>query len=201
MFKLSEFKAEIESKGVLKSNHYDVSFTIPPALRTQNYSGKTMTMRCENAQLPGVGFATIDGAPRLGYGPQEPVPYNVIFEDLSLTFVVDSGGEIHKFFNDWVNTIVNFKSLGQSALGAKSSITGNKPFEVSYRDDFVTDISVTLYKESGASTGTHSRVLRAKAYRAYPRAMPSLDVSWSTNDDLVKLVIPFSFTDYNITYF
>jgi hypothetical protein len=161
-----------------------------------------ISLRCESVQMPGMSFATIDGPPRFGYGPIEAIPYGTIFDDVSCSFIVDARGDIHRFFYRWVNTIVNFHSRGQSQIkDAKGVVSKMRTFEVGYKDQFCTDIQITVYDgvEGGPSTGGN-RIMTATLYRAFPKLLPSFDLNWGTNDDIVRLTIPFAYTDFEVEY-
>jgi hypothetical protein len=200
MFKIDEFISSINKNGVIKTNRFTAFFTLPEYLRGREvdygYQDKLISLRCESAQFPGISFGAIDGPPRLGYGAVESIPYNVAFEDVSLTFLVDAHTRIHKLFYDWVNTIVNFQgSKGQSDWKKESnSITKAAAYEVGYKDKYRTDILVTVYDSDD------KQIMTVKIYNAYPKLLPSTDLSWGSNDELMKMTIPFSFTDFDVTY-
>ena len=228
MFKLSQFRTEIESKGVMRTNTFHVSFAAPPTLRdgvatlrdgvVSNLLDNRATdapmdrisLRCESVQLPGMGLANIDGPPRFGYGPIETVPYGAVFEDITCTFLVDASGDIHRFFYRWMNTIVNFHARGQSVKETYGPIRDMKAYEVNFKDNFVTDLVIDVYDTStginttapGATTDrTGQKVMTAKVYRAFPKIIPSLDMSWNATDEIVRLPIPFSYTDFEVFYY
>ncbi len=222
MFKLSQFKAEIEARGVMRTNTFHVSFAPPQTLRGGASASKLdntqtqvpmdrMSLRCESVQLPGMGFATIDGPPAFGYGPIEAIPYGAIFDDITCTFLVDARGDVHRFFYMWMNSIVNFHAQGQNKLKEDNlgPVRGMKAYEVNFKDRFVTDITIDVYDTStgfntaieGTSSGTGQKVMSAKVYRAFPKLLPSLDMSWNSTDEVVRLPIPFNYTDFEVTYF
>jgi hypothetical protein len=223
MFKLSQFRSEIESRGVMRTNTFHVSFAAPPAIRggptsrlldnsASDVPMDRMSLRCESVQLPGMGFATIDGPPRMGYGPIEAIPYGAVFDDITCTFLVDARGDVHRFFYRWMNSIVNFHSRGQTGfdVSGRGPVTAMKPYEVNYKDNTVTDLTIDVYDTgtgvntaaTGATTDrTGQRVLSAKVYRAFPKLLPSLDMSWNSTDEIVRLSIPFNYTDFEVLYF
>lgn len=216
MFKIGDFMSEIGSSGVLRTNRFLVSFTAPYYLRQagrrtsagfldKDGSGgsnlERMSLRCESVQMPGMSFATIDGPPRPGYGPIESIPYNTIFDDITLTFVVDARSDVHRFFYKWMNSVVNFTSKGQSKLkDAIGPVSGMKTYEVGYKDNYVTDLTIDVYDAAGRN-GTSVKVMSAKVYRAFPKVLPTFDLAWGSNDDVVKLSIPFTYTDFDVQYF
>jgi hypothetical protein len=203
MFKLSQFRSEIESRGVMRTNTFNVTFAPPASLRSDASIMDRMTLRCESVQLPGMGFATIDGPPRFGYGPIEAIPYGAVFDDITCTFLVDARGEVHRFFYRWMNTIVNFQSRGQSNLtGSLGPLTNMAAYEVSFKDNIVTDLTIDVYDTGVESNGSEKgkKVMSAKVYRAFPKLLPSLDMSWNSTDEFVRLSIPFNYTDFEVSY-
>lgn len=200
--------SEIQSAGVLRSNRYIMTFGAPKYLRdalatngldnaaTTDVPLDRITLRCESVQFPGMSFATVDSAPRFGYGAIEAIPYGTIFDDITATFIVDARSDIHRFFYKWVNTIVNFNARGQSKLKDSTGVVrGMKTYEVGYKDDYVTDIAITVYDQNDV------KIMTGTAYRAFPKLLPTVDLGWGTNDDYVKLSMPFSYTDFAVDYF
>ena len=208
MFKINQFISSINQYGVLKNNRYIVEFGLPEYLKSYEATVLNNTMadginslnlislRCEAAQIPGMSFATVDGPPRIGYGPIESVPYGVTFDDLSLTFILDAHSKIHRMFYDWTNSIVNYHSKGQSQLKeAKGPVKNMSTFEVGYKDKYCTDLNITVYDTDDKP------VMKATAYRAFPKLLPSTDLSWNNNDELIKVTVPFTYTDFEIEYY
>ncbi len=197
MFKIDQFQSEINKNGILQNNRFVVNFPSPSYL-LKKYPGTAMQnilLRCETAQIPGMQFATVDGPARLGYGPIESTPYGVAFEDVSMTFIVDTRSKVHKYFYDWVNSIVNFHSRGGTTLNRDlGPVKGMKTFEVGYKKDYSTDINVMMY------TPKNQMVMQTTLYKAFPKAIPSVDLSWQATDEIVKMTIPFSYTDFEVQY-
>lgn len=198
MFKLNDFMASISTRGVLKASRYIVSFSPPTYVR--NVSGMigtdTLSVRCDSVQFPGMSLATIDGPPRYGYGPNESVPYNVTMDDITCSFIVDAGSEIHKFFYTWLSSIVNIQGKGGKSLtSANGVVPGFQAYEVGYKDNYAVDLTVAVYDS------TDKKVMEAKVYRAFPKLLPSVDFNWGATDEIVKLVVPFSYVDFEVNYF
>jgi hypothetical protein len=203
MFKLSEFAASINNKGVLKNNKYIATVFIGGNhyLSSQLNQGdaQLFAIRCDSVQLPGMSIASADGPPRLGYGPIEKNPYSANFEDISLTFIVDANSRIHKMLYSWVNVIVNFSSSkGLTTLDSSTSLMNNSAaYEVGYRDRYATDMKVEVYKDVGENT--HEKSMTYTLYKAFPMGFPSNGLSWNEGD-VLRLNIPFAYTDYSVEY-
>ena len=191
MLNIKDFRSEINNNGVLKPNRFLVNFNPPASLA--NRSTKEIQLRCEAVQWPGVSFSTMDAPPRAGYGASEVIPIAPIFEDITLTFIVDKNSDTHKFFFDWVNTVINLRSEGQSRFREGA-------FEVGYKDNYSTKINISVYNETGTSNENGDSPMMATLYRAYPRALPGFELNWASNDEILKLNVQFTYTDYFIEY-
>ena len=199
MFNISEFQQEILDNGVLRSNRYLVTFNPPKYLSNENT--KYLSLRCESAQIPGMTFATVDGPPRFGYGPIESNPYGVIYDDVTLNFILDSKTDVYNFFYKWSNSIVNYQSIGQSALkDSGGPVKGMKTWEVGYKDSYVTDITISIYDGSGTvdQLDAGNKVMEVTLYRAFPKNLPTFDMNWEGNNDIVKLPVQFNYTDFTM---
>lgn len=200
---ISDFQSSINSKGVLQANRFTCSFNIPSYLRENNALNpeqqKLITLRCEAATFPGMSITTMD-QPRLGYGPLEYMPHNATLDDVTLTFLVDAFGDIHKLFYEWFNVIVNIQgSRGQSRLNTTTRY-GNggsaAPFEVGYKDSYKTDIEIKVFDKYAEER----EVMKVTMFKAYPKVLPSMNLAWGSDDELIRLSIPFVYTDFHVEY-
>jgi len=199
MFNIQNFRSSINNSGVMKSNKYVVSFKAPVYLEGRYPSTELMSLRCETVSVPGFDFLSADGPPRMGYGAIEKHPYVPGFSGMSLTFLMDSKSVIYNFFYDWTMSIVNFKGKGGTNYRNANSIW--KPYEVGYKDYYKTDLNISMYdgaKKEGSSRVAGNEVLSLKVYSAFPLGLPSIPLAWESSE-LVRLTVPFSYTDFEIT--
>jgi len=198
MFKIGEFISSINNAGVVRNNRFIVEFTLPDYLQSNGsqYGGNLVSLRCEAAQFPGTSFQSIDGQLRLGYGPIESIPYGIAYDDISLTFLMDGKSRIHKLFYDWTNTIVNFQgSRGQKDWTNKNNRnTGAAAYEVGYKSKYCTDLKITVYDPQDKA------IMYVNVYKAFPKQLPAVDLQWASTDELVKMTIPFTYTDFDVVY-
>jgi len=200
--KINNFISNINTKGVLRDNKYIAYFGRPTYLERLTkyqklYNEGLLMIRCESASIPGLQFAGIEGPPKIGYGPIEFNPYNVVYEDINLTFLLDSESGVHKIFYDWMNTIVNTHSSGQSRLrNADGPVTGMVPYEVGYKEHYTTNLFIEIYTEAEADTNPS---MTFKAFKAFPKAVTPLNLNWADGQPL-KLQVTIAYTDYEITY-
>jgi hypothetical protein len=195
---IRRFTSSINNKSVLNNNRFEAQFDFASGSYMSGSSalnGTLLTLRCDSATLPGVSFATADGPPRLGYGPVEKHPYNPMFDDLTLTFMVDAGSQIHKMFYDWVGCIVNFEGRGASRLVLPSTEnpTQARAYEVGYRDKYACTLTLKVF------SATDRQVMTFTAYNSFPMALPQMNMNWGEGD-ILRLNIPFAYTDFVVNY-
>jgi hypothetical protein len=202
---LKDFTSSINSRGVLKTNKYIalISFgsnhymsSRPGAVNSDD--ANLFSVRCDSVQLPGMSIASADGPPRLGYGPVQKHPYNISFEDISLTFIVDANSRVHKMLYDWTNCIVNYNGGGGKNLTGAIGPIGANAYEVGYKNKFATNLIIEVYRDDGQN-GLNNKAMTYTAFDAYPMAFPSVGLNW-TDGEILRLNIPFSYTDYSIQY-
>lgn len=218
MFQISNFQASLDKSGVMRTNRFIAFFNLPDYLKDNKelygYGDALISLRCQAAQIPGISLNTID-QPRIGIGPVENVASNITIDDITLTFLVDAQSKIHNLFYDWFNTIVNFQgSKGQSALDKPYNIgkSTSAAFEVGYKDSYTTDILISVYDgvtPSGTSVNGQATptiadgnvpIMNIRAFKAFPKTLPSIDMDWNSNDEVVKMSVPFSITDFEVSY-
>ena len=218
MFQISNFQASLDKSGVMRNNRFIAFFNLPEYLSDNKelygYGDALVSLRCQSAVIPGIALNTID-QPRIGIGPTENVASNLTIDDITLTFLVDAQSKIHNLFYDWFNTIVNFQgSKGQSALYKSYRIgrSNSAAFEVGYKDSYTTDILISVYDgitPSGTSIGGQAvptiadgnvPIMNIRAFNAFPKTLPSIDMDWNANDEVVRMSVPFSITDFEVSY-
>jgi hypothetical protein len=204
MFSISEFKSNIDQKGVLQNNRFIVDFGLPEYLKLdRGYEDLNLvSLRCEAASIPGISITTID-MPRIGFGPLEFQAHNFTQSDIVLTFLVDAHGSVPKLFYDWLNTIVNFQvSRGHSGLNRVVGLSGiekayqSGAYEVGFKDDYSVNLNITVYDKD-----QQSAVMKLTAYKAYPKEMTSIDMAWVNDSELMRIQVAFTYTDFSIEYF
>lgn len=209
MFSISEFKSNIDQKGVLQNNRFIVDFGLPEYLKLdRGYEDLNLvSLRCEAASIPGISITTID-MPRIGFGPLEFQAHNFTQSDIVLTFLVDAHGSVPKLFYDWLNTIVNFQvSKGHSGLNRVVGLSGiekayqSGAYEVGFKDDYSVNLNITVYDKDQQSAGLGTEVMKLTAYKAYPKEMTSIDMAWVNDSELMRIQVAFTYTDFSIEYF
>jgi len=192
---LSSMKHDFNINGLMRTNKFYVMFQHPTILKNSSVDSRLITNHIEATQLPGMFLASNDGAPRFGYGSTESNPYSAVFDDITLVFLIDGSTMLHQYLYNWVKGVVNFESQGQKNMSnARNSIFD--AYEVAYKDDYVTDLQINVSNES-KDVGT---IMQCTLYRAFPKAIQSLDLNWGAQNELMRVSVTFSYIDYKFTY-
>lgn len=241
MININEFKSEITSRDVERPNLYAVTVGIPPAASYSSGdvnndlvaafgdagdAGKLLTLFCESATLPGVGF-TMDTVRRHGLGPSQKMPMAHGFNDVNFTFIADAGGVVYNVFYEWINEIMPFKNPGAPNAGVRD-------FVLSYKNNYQTDLSIDTYRGApgktkglglvqtalsvvSAAAGTPfigslagslsgrfapqfslEKIRTIKMYKAFPYAISDMGVSSSPGDSYSRFTVSFTYYTWSM---
>lgn len=167
---ISDFRANFKNE-LARASRFDVNIPVPLTLTPYITSARNLTYRCENAQLPGRTFATVEQ--HIGSNPTEKYPYLTTFNDIDLTFIVDGDMQEKVFFDAWLNFI-----------------NPQYNYNFRYKGDYATTITVNQYDNQNQLSYS------VNLYDAYPVSMNQLDLDWSNGDGLHKLVVTFAYTSW-----
>jgi hypothetical protein len=163
---INDFKSSFQ-KDLSRPHKFDVNIPIPLTLIPYIKSAKSLTYRCENANLPGRTFAT---AEQKTYGPIEKYPYLNTYTDIDMTFIIDDDMTQKIFFDAWLNYI--------------NPLYNNN---MRYKGDYSTVITVNQYDV------TNQISYSVNLYDAYPISINQMDLDWSS-DGYHKLNVTFAYT-------
>lgn len=162
---ISKLKSAVDSGlGPAMSSLFSVDITLPAALGAaqEAYNSNTLSILCQSASMPGTQFATADLPV---YGPPIKMPYGLIYQDLSLTFLCTNNMSQRKIFEEWRRIIVD--------------PTSNY---VNYYDTYVGKIRVKKLSPAG-------KISHWIDYEeAYPLAILEQEMA-SGNNDWLKLTV------------
>lgn len=193
-FNIGRFRSEVSGADSVLPTHSFLVVFAPMTWTRNKFSSQNLdsllTMRCDNVVLPSVNLLQEQNIRRYGFGPVENVAYGVNVGDFTLQFIVDKGALVVEFFEEWLNTIVNRDSFG----GAKmNSQTARQPYEIAYKDTYnCPNVNVFVYDRA------QNAVMEYNIYDVFPTGIQSMNMSWSEENNLMKLNITFSFTDLRI---
>lgn len=200
-FSIGVFKAEMANKRLLRPNLFHVEFNLPTGLQTghtnfnRNYGTvRTLEYWCEASSLSGFALNTYQGQ-RYGYGPIEQRPILPAYGEQQFMFIMDQETLNYDFFNDWLNIIVNTDmSEGPNDESGEvvsiNSVNPMAPYEISFRDDYVTNVSVIVYDSEG------NAVKKITLRDAFPKTLGEISLAWSDNNTYMRLPVSLAYTDW-----
>ena len=154
----NEFKANVSKFGYSMSNLYDIQFDIYQSsslydelasdfdLATDEGSAtlsdiqQLMRLYTTECTMPGVTMT--DSEYRITNTPQLKYAYGAVFNEFSVTFLMDANSNIRKLFDKWTNIIYPYSSFRGSQDGV---------LRTAYKDSYIADITVVKYERATSS--------------------------------------------------
>lgn len=195
-FNVSDFKSKIaEVGGLAKANKFAVMISPPPwtaavgdSLSDSATAPFNLRFLCDTTNLPGKNLNTIDYMPQ-GFGAVHKIPIGVTHDPLSLTFLMDGNHLVMKFFQLWLQEIIN---TGSSFDGPLASYKDRTDHEMSYKSNYASSLVISFFSDDGTS------ILKYHFKDAYPVQIGSVALGWEQNDTIAKLPIEFSYSTYTV---
>lgn len=202
-FNINQFRSVANiNEGFQKTSKYLLRIHGPPGLitdfKSRNTGGnlananRNLEFYCYSADLPGMALATRNIV-RYGYGASEKKPFAPMYQDVMMTFYAD-GNEINlQFFHDWFKLISHNGMM--VSIGDREQINSvrSAPYELAYRDEYVVDKAfLRLFDEHG-----HPKY-EMQMRDFYPIAIPHTKLDWTPSQQVMSVVVIFTFTDWII---
>jgi hypothetical protein len=195
-FNVGDFRAKIsEFGGLAKSNKFLVQIIAPKwtdnlsdSLTVSASDPAQLRFLCDTVNLPGKNLTTIDYLPQ-GFGAVSKIPVGVVHDPLTTTFFMDGDHMVMKFFQLWMQEIVN---TGSSFNGPLAAYKDRTDHEMSYKDNYSTTVIISFFSDDGGS------VLKYYFKDAYPVQIGAVQLGWEQNDTIAKLPIEFSYSTYTV---
>lgn len=190
MSSIDNFKSTLSKRGgVAQQNRFQVIFT-PPSQSLLNLSGsaiigvlrgkasakslindpRDISMLCESASLPGRQITSIDYTANRN---TVKVPYGVLNEDVTLSFLLTSDYYIKTMMDDWLASIVDMDI-----------------YRVGYKKDFTTDVVIQQLDKN------NKPVYGVRLENAFPTTVSSIVLDNASENTAQKLSITLSYDNY-----
>ena len=190
MSSIDNFKSTLGKRGgVAQQNRFQVIFT-PPSQSLLNLSGsaiigvlrgkasakslindpRDISMLCESASLPGRQITSIDYTANRN---TVKVPYGVLNEDVTLSFLLTSDYYIKTMMDDWLASIVDMDI-----------------YRVGYKKDFTTDVVIQQLDKN------NKPVYGVRLENAFPTTVSSIVLDNASENTAQKLSITLSYDNY-----
>jgi len=154
-----------------RAARFDAYIIIPPILAIMYGTvTKQLSLRCEMTELPGRTFNVTER--KFGSAPVQKVPYQSLYSDVNMTFIVSGDMTERLVFDQWMELI-----------------NPSSTYNFKYKSDYVTDIVIRQYDLQ--NNLTYASVL----IDAFPLAVNQLDLDW-TSDNYHRLSVTFAYTNW-----
>lgn len=165
---VTNFLAEVSSKGLAKPCRFEVMIDLPACVQ-DNALGQQVSMYCEQAQLP---YTRILTSRQQLFGPPSFHPVGVEYngEGVSLQFFVDRDMQVKRFFDAWANGIID-----------RTTFTAN------YQQNYLSQIYVSQLDEADNIT------YKCKLIDAFPTTVQALQLDGSMAGQVHRLNVTFNF--------
>jgi len=206
IFDVAAFRANVANSSFVQTNKYAVYITpnsklrgsfiqSPTASQTFAQVANELQYRCVAASLPGMILRTQDNN-RMGLGIMEKMPFGAAYTDVDLSFICDRYGDVYNFWYAWLNFI--FASVGRdSPRGVVDKTTqGNgangfrEYYTTQYKDNYAAMMDILVYSDSGYISTAY------KLFQAYPVSINDSPLSWSDQNNLLKLTVKITFREW-----
>lgn len=165
------------------------------------------------ASIPGKTIATQDITQN--YGPLRKIPYDVLYEDFSVTMYVRSAMMERMFFEHWMQSIYAHYDIGAggqdgafsdllnsasgSVLNALGLASGDrqtakalKENTISWYEDIISNLEVFYFDPDGEER------FKVSFKEAFPTSVAAIPLDWATKDDIVQMTVTFAYKYYEM---
>lgn len=193
-FRINEFMSEINKRGVMKTNLFNVMISMPPCMKARSKNPERteiLSLRCSAASIPGVTLVGKD-IQKYGYGLSERIISNATLGDISLEFVLDQKF-VADFFEEWTLGIVDYSRVRSMDYVSKISdgvlVSNRRPYFANYKSNYTTTVLINVFDE------TAERIKTVELTEAFPTSISAIDLNWNDRDKLAKLVVRMHYRD------
>jgi hypothetical protein len=190
-FSVKDFVSRLNNTGTLQTNKFNVLIRPPGRIGNAGVGNLSnhLIYRADSVRIPGVTIDPITSR-RYGVGISEKTATNISFQDLSISFLEDAGGSVHKYFYKWFSSVFNF-----TGTGTTSTFSGMPRYTAKYKDSYSTTIIIYVYDNTG------KLVNEISILEAFPIAMGDINLAWAENNTLMKVNVSFAYSRWvhNVT--
>lgn len=190
MSDISEFLGRVLADGVQRTNRYRCKLDVGP-LGLSEYGNAAKLLRegmlCRTTSTPTrqMETTTVD----LSGGYEEKYAIGTQYTDLDCTFLcplINGKTEVLSLFHRWQNLIQDHRENGDMVLA----------FPTSYR--LKQGLTLELLSQKGGREEIFAPVPTAsfQYYDVYPLSINGTTVDWATIDEMMEVVVTFSFTHW-----
>lgn len=164
MAKLNDFIGSVKTEGLMRTNKFSVMLTVPQAVSKGPYTTdlRKLLLYCDTINLPGQSVATTEAKT---FGEIREMPYQRLFEPITMTFFVDNAMTVKLLFDSWLGAIVNPQSRN-----------------INYYKDYTTDMVISVHDVNEKIR------YELNAYQCYPKSVSAIQMDYASKD-VMKLTV------------
>lgn len=168
-FRLQDFISEVKTKGLARVNRFEVIITPPQFIGASYLEFNRVSLLCEISNFPPINLSV---KPFKIFGPSYQRPFTSEYggDGMSMTFHVDREMKVKKFFDDWIESVVDRNN-----------------FTVAYQNEYATKISIRQLDEANNVN------YEIELLEAFPRSMTLMDLNHSAQNQTHRLNIIFAY--------
>lgn len=172
-FKIDDFLSTIGGRGGLAvPNLYSIEL---PQIAGSDLTFQEKNLTCKAMNLPGRQIATVERI----IGPKaEKIPYTFMQDDVSLSFNITNDYAIRKYFDLWMNSIIN-----------------QTTYEISYKTAYQYDVILHAQQKTESKGMINPYSVRLES--AYPTTMNANEFNNEMTNGLVELNVQLSYYNWS----
>lgn len=166
MASISNFISTVQREGLARSSRYTVNITQPASFSYGSLDLRVVTMYCSDVTLPGMTLTT---AQLRTFGELRETPYDRVYDNVNMTFYVDTHMTVKEYFDKWINSIQNIETR-----------------TFAYYEKYVTPISIDVEDINDKAR------YRVKLHECYPKNIGSIQLAHDQKD-VMKLQVSMNY--------
>ena len=167
---LNTFRTEITGpRGTARTNRFEVRFNLPAGHSSTTDMNRTLSMRVESVNLPGVNLST--AADALLYGPPRDVVDGVLYaETISMTIIMDGMLNLKQTFEEW-----QYLAFDPST------------WDIGYYNEYTSNIDIYVLDSK------YIPVHGVRLWEAFPKTLGAIAMSNADDGAIAKLPVDIEF--------
>lgn len=161
---IEQFISTIKQQGLSRTNRYAVTLTPPVSVDNANLS--TILLLCDQISLPGMNYATIQNRT---FGEFREVPYEKLFDSVTMSFYVDQGLQVKYLFDKWMAYIQDPKTR-----------------RFNYYKNYISPMEIVVQDLMNKSRYS------VQLYECYPKAVGTVQMDYASRD-IMKLQVTMQY--------
>lgn len=184
-----KFIAAVKTQGVARRNRYVVDIIPPthPRMSDVRRTVQLTSLYCHKAFLPAININTL---PYKIFNEERQVPYKREFGKFALTFYVDNDLKIKKFFDRWINCIVNPETRTISYYNSYIGTMNIRTVQVQQENVVADEWGVVRQ-----ATDVYPYTI--EMYEVYPTSIEAVSLDANSTDEM-ELSVNFNYKYYKV---